>query len=62
MGFIMGIVWLPVVLVVLVIAALAYFLVLSRWKKVKGNEVLVVSGTKRGVRVSTGGGAFVSPF
>ena len=62
MGFIMGIVWLPVVLVVLVIAALAYFLVLSRWKKAKGYEVLVVSGGKKGTRVYQGGGAFVSPF
>lgn len=62
MGFIMGAGWLSIILAVLIIATLAYFLVLSRWKKAKGNQVLVVSGTGKGVRVYDGGGKFVSPF
>lgn len=62
MGFIEAASWLPIVLVVLFVIAALYFAVLSRWKKAKPNEVLAVSGTKKGVRVYPGGGAFVSPF
>ncbi len=54
--------WVLFTIIFLVGLSLAYVAVLSRWKKAKGNEVLVVSGTKSGTKVYPGGGTFVSPF
>ncbi len=61
-GLLQGASWIGVILLIIVIAAAAFLVVKSRWKSAKGFEVLVVSGTRKGVQVYQGGGAFVSPF
>lgn len=62
MGIIGSLAWLLVIFVVILGLFGAYMFVKVRYKKVGGNEVLVISGTKKGVRVYPGGGKFVSPF
>lgn len=61
-GLLQGASWIGVILLIILIAAVAYFIVKSRWKAAKGNQVLVISGTSKGVRAIKGGGKFVSPF
>lgn len=62
MGFIMGIVWLPILLVVLVLGLLGYFVVKSRYKAADADKALVISGGRKGIRIFKSGGSFVNPF
>ena len=54
--------WIGIVLIVILVAAATFLIIKSRWKSAKGYEILVVSGTRKGVQIYQGGGTFVSPF
>lgn len=61
-GLLQGASWIGILIVILLLAVASYLIVKSRWKAAKGNEVLIISGGKKGVRAIKGGGTFVSPL
>lgn len=61
MGFIMGIVWLPIALLLLILAIAGGLFYKVRYKVAGADEALVITGGKKEPRILPGGGAFVSP-
>ena len=60
--FLLGIVWLPIAIVVLVILAAVFIYIRARYKIADANQALVITGGKGEPKILVGGGAFIAPL
>lgn len=62
LGFLSGLVWLPIVLFVLAIVVVVFIVIRAGYKIADANQALVITGGKGAPRILVGGGAFVPPL
>lgn len=62
LGFMSGLVWLPIAIFILVIVIIGFIFVRARYKIADANQALVITGGKGDPKILVGGGAFVPPL